>query len=70
MGFSENSSDDTDLGDEWDDNGPNTVNDAAVTANANIPYWTTSLTDITMDPLLRIVVPVNLKTLKFLWQQY
>ena len=44
------SSDHTDLGVEWDDNGPNTVNDDTVTANANIPNWTTNFTDITIEP--------------------
>ena len=47
---SEVSSDHTDFGDEWDDNGPNTINDATVTANANIPNWTTNFTDITTVP--------------------
>ena len=37
------------LGDELDDNAPNTLNDA-VTANANIPNWTTNFTDITIEP--------------------
>ena len=50
MGSSEVSSDHTDFGNELDDNGPNTVNDAAITANANIPNWTTNFTDITIDP--------------------
>ena len=36
LGFSEISIDHTDFGDEWDDNGPNTVNDATVTASAYI----------------------------------
>ena len=47
---SEVSSDHTDFWDELDDNGPNTVNDATVTANANIPNWTTNFTDITIEP--------------------
>ena len=50
MGSSEVSSDHTDFGDELDDNGPNTINDATVTANANIPNWTTNFTDITTEP--------------------
>ena len=44
------SSDHTDFGDELDDNGPNTVKDAAVTANTNIPKWTTNFTNITIEP--------------------
>ena len=32
-----------------DDNGPNTNNDATVTANANIPNWTTNFADITTE---------------------
>ena len=40
------SSDHTEFGDKLDDNGPNTINDATVTANANIPNWTTKFTDI------------------------
>ena len=50
MGYSEVSSDHTDLGDELDDNGPNTVNDATVTVNANITNWTTNFTDTTIEP--------------------
>ena len=50
-GSSEISSDHIDFGNEWDDNGPNTVNHGIVTANANIPSWTTNLTDITIQPL-------------------
>ena len=50
MGSSEVGSDHTDFGDELDDNGPNITNDATVTANANIPYWTTKFTDITTVP--------------------
>ena len=50
MGSSEVSSDHTDLGDELDDNGPNTTNDATVTANANISNWMTNFTDITIKP--------------------
>ena len=38
------------FGDELDDNGPNTVNDATITANASIPNWTTNFTDITIEP--------------------
>ena len=47
VGSSEVSCDHTDLGDEFNDNGPNTVNDATATANANILNWTTNFTDIT-----------------------
>ena len=50
MGYSEVSSDHTDLGDEFEDNGPTTVNDATITANANIPNWTTNFPDITTEP--------------------
>ena len=49
MGSSEVSSDHTDLGDEWHDNGPNTVNNTAATANTNIPHWTTYFTDIAIE---------------------
>ena len=38
------------FGDELDDNGPNTVNDATVTVNANIPNWTTNFTDKKIEP--------------------
>ena len=48
VGSSEVSSDHTDVGDEWDNNGPNTANDATVAANENIPNWTTNFTDITI----------------------
>ena len=50
MGSSEVSSDHTDFEDEWDDNEPNTVNNATVIANANIPNLTTNFTDITTEP--------------------
>ena len=50
VGSSEVFSDHTDLGDELDDNGPNTINDATVTTNANIHNWTTNFTDITVEP--------------------
>ena len=50
VGSSEVSHDHTDFRDEWDDNGPNTVNDAAVTSNANIPNWTTYFTGVTIKP--------------------
>ena len=50
VGSSEVSRDHTNFGDELDDNGPNNVNDATVTANANIPNWTTNFTDITIEP--------------------
>ena len=39
------------FGDELDDDGPNVVNHATVTANANIPYWTTNLTDQATEPI-------------------
>ena len=39
----------TDFGDELDHNGPNTVHDATVTANANILNWTTNFNDITIE---------------------
>ena len=38
-----------DFGDEWDDNGPNTVSDATITASGNTPNWTTNFTDISID---------------------
>ena len=38
------------MGDEFDDNGPNTINVATVTTNANIPNWTTNFTNITIGP--------------------
>ena len=44
VGSSEVSSDHTNLGDELDNNGPNTINDATVTVNALIPNWTTNFT--------------------------
>ena len=44
------SSDHTYFGNELDDNGPNTINDATVTANANIPSRTTNFTGITIEP--------------------
>ena len=50
LGSGEVSNDHTDFGDELDYNGPNTVNDATVTAKANIPNWTTNFTDITIEP--------------------
>ena len=40
------SSDYTDVWDELDDSGAKTINDAIVTANANIPNWTTNFTDM------------------------
>ena len=48
MGSSEVSSDHIDCGDELNDNGTSTINDVTVTANANIPHWTTNFTDITI----------------------
>ena len=68
MGSTDVSSYHTDLGDEWDDNGPNIVNDATVTANEIIPNQTSNFTDITAEPFVRTVVPLYLKTLLFLWQ--
>ena len=50
VGSSEVSSDHTDFGDEWDDNGPNTVIDATVAAIINTPNWTTNFTEITIEP--------------------
>ena len=70
VGSSEVSSDHTDFGDELYGNGLNTINDATVIANANIPNWVTSFTDITIDPLLRIVVPVTWKLWCFCGQQH
>ena len=70
VGSSEVSSDHTDFGDELDDNGPSTVNDATVTANANIPNWTTSFTDITIEPFTQdsgLCLPENFM---FWWQQH
>ena len=46
VGSSKVPSDHTDFG---DDNGPNTINDATVTANANIPKLTTTFTVITIE---------------------
>ena len=60
MGSTQVYSDHTDFEDEQDDNELNTINDATVTANANIPNWTTNFTDITMSPLFRKVVPAYL----------
>ena len=57
VGSSEVSSDHTDLGDELDDNGPNTINDATVITNANIPNWTTNFTDITIEPFAQNSCP-------------
>ena len=45
VGSSEVSSDQTDFGNEWDENGPNTVNDATVTAN--LDFLTGQLTSLT-----------------------
>ena len=57
VGANEIFSDHTDLGDEWDNYGPNTVNDATVTANANIPSLTTNFTDITVEPFTQDIGP-------------
>ena len=43
---SEVSSDHIDFGDEKGDNGPNIINGASVTANENLPNWTTIFTGI------------------------
>ena len=69
VGSSEVSSDHTDFVDKLDDNWPNTINDATVTANANIPNWTTNFTDITIKPFTQDSDPCYLKTLMLLWQQ-
>ena len=50
VGSSGDSSEYTDFLDELDGIGSNTVNDATVTANANIPNWTTNFTDVTTEP--------------------
>ena len=50
MGSSEIPSDHTEFVDEQNDNGPNIVSDATVTANANIPNWTTNFTNIEGKP--------------------
>ena len=49
VGSSKVTSDHTDFGDELDNNAPNTVNDATVTANANIPNLTTNFTDLAIE---------------------
>ena len=59
-----------DFGDEWDYNGPNTVNDAAITTIAKILNWTTNFTDKIIKLLLRISVSLYIKTLIFLWQKH
>ena len=50
VGSSEVSSDHTHFGEKLDNNGRSTVNDATVTANANISNWTAKFTDITIEP--------------------
>ena len=50
VGSSEVSSDQTGFGNELDNNGPHTVNDATVAPSANIPNMTTIFTDITIEP--------------------
>ena len=50
LGSSQVSNDHTNLGDKLDDNGPNTLNDVTVTANANIPNWITNFNDIKSEP--------------------
>ena len=57
MRSSEVSSDYTDFDNELDDNGPNTVNDATITANANICNLKSSLTDITVEPFTQNIPP-------------
>ena len=42
------SNDHTDLGNEWDDSGPNIVNDNTITANTKILSLTTNFSDITI----------------------
>ena len=49
VGSSKVCSNHADCGEEWDDNGPNTVSDASVTVHANIPNWTTNFTDIAIE---------------------
>ena len=71
VGLCEGSRDHTDFGDVLDDNGPNTVNDATVTANANIPNWTPNFTDITIKPFNQEsgpCLPENRYFFVFLWQ--
>ena len=68
VGSSEVSNDQTDFGDELDDNGPNTVNDVTVTANANIPNWTTNFTDTTTEPFTQDSVPPLCENFA-LWQK-
>ena len=70
MGSREVSSDHTDLGNELDDNGPNTVNDATVTANANSPKWTTNFTDITIEPFTQDSGPCLPENLGVFVQQH
>ena len=70
VGSIEVSSEHTDFRNECDDNWPNIVNDATVTANVNIPNWITNFTDRTLEPVLWIVAPSYLQTLMFLWQQH
>ena len=65
-GSNEVSYDYTDFGDEWEDNGPSTVNDATVITNANISNWTTNSTDITIEPFTQDSSPFYLKTWMFL----
>ena len=50
VGSRDISSNNTDFGDEWYDNGPKITNNASVTANIDIPNWTTNFTDINIKP--------------------
>ena len=51
------SSDHTYFRDELDGNGLNTINDATVTAKANISNLTTNFTNITIEPFTQDSVP-------------
>ena len=53
VGSSEILTDHVDFGDEKDDSGPNTVNEATVTITVNIPNWTTNFNDITTGPFFQ-----------------
>ena len=50
MGSSELSSDYSDFGNEQEDKRPNSINDATVTANENIPNWKGNFPNITTEP--------------------
>ena len=47
------------MGGELNDNGPNTINDATVSTNANILNWTTNFTDITIEPFTQDSAPCS-----------